>query len=417
MHNVKLQTLAKVSLIIFLYIFTYYTFFAFNSKPTDGDSLDYHIPIAKMILQGSIVNPKLLSHVNPMRYSPGSSEGLLSILIFFHVPLNLYNIFGFCVLCIVLYFLGITVGMEKNYSIIFATTFSTIHGVVRWLPTQVIDIWLAVFFTLTLILLQKPEKKSSYFIILGCTAGMLVGTKYTGPIFLLILCLFYLKDIFKIVNIQRIILFFIPFSILGSFWYIRNYLFTGDPYFPQSIPFFKGVEWHIFDWAVWKIIFLYPTGLIRTLNAFLSEYTIWSLSIPLCIIFLLWGYGKVRKEKYRKISKLILVGLLNFIIYFFMPSGPHDNLMVTGFRYTYPAFIPLVLSVFLIFEILKKQELLAVLSIINMVMLTEMSYHPKILLAFIPLGTFFYFYNSKNIFYMLRSFSALPIQFSHKKKK
>jgi len=392
-QNIRLQVLAKIALLIFLYILVYYTFFAFNSKPTEGDSLAYHIPIATSILNGSFLNPASYFKHPTMEYSPGSSEAILSLFMIIGLPLNIYNVVGLIILVFVLYQLALQFGLEKNYAIIFAATFCTIHTVVRWLSAQTIDIWLAIFFSLTLILLQKPEKKISYFLKLGFSAGMLIGTKYTGPLFLLVLCLFYFKQLLKSINVQRFIVFLFPFTLVGLFWYIRNYVLTGDPYYPQSIPFFRGKEWHILDWAVWKIIFLYPTGFIRTWNAFVSEYTVWVVSLPFTIFFLISKYKKINTAKYRNIVILICIGLMNFIIYFFLPSGPYDNLMVTGFRYTYPAFIPLILSVFIIAQKYKREEFLSVISLINMIMIAELSYHPKILLLYVPVGLLVYFIN------------------------
>src|SRR4029079_8684789 len=130
-------------------------------------------------------------------------------------------------------------GLEKNLSIVFGVSIVTLYTMFRWVNTQIIDIWLVMWFMLALGFLQKPEKTLRYFLFLGISLGMLVGSKYTGPIFTLVLAIFYFMRVWKVVNIQRIIVFLIPFVFLGSLWYLRNYLIAGNPLYPQPFLFFK----------------------------------------------------------------------------------------------------------------------------------------------------------------------------------
>jgi len=395
MEEVKLHVLAKISLLFVLYLLTYFTFFAFVTKPAEGDSLAYHIPIAKIILHGSVLNPKAYTNILT---DPGASEVILSGFMAAGLPLNLYNVVALFLLLLVTISLALTFGLSKPYAVIFAATICTLHTVVRWISTQSIDIWLAAFFVLTLLLLQKPEKKFSYFVKLGFSAGMLVGSKYTGPLFLLVLSLFYTKSLIKNISFQRFLAFLIPFTLFGLFWYIRNYVFWHDPYYPQPIPFFKGIPgWSILDKQPWKIILFYKGGLTGTLNAFFSEYGVWSLALPVALVLIVYGYKKIHQVKYALATKLFIIGVLNLVIYLFLPDGPYFNLYVSTLRYTYPALIPLILSLFLIAKEFHREEVVSAIAILNMLMPTEFGlqygFHPKILLAFIPIGLLVYFIN------------------------
>src|SRR5216683_355508 len=338
MEEVKLHVLAKISLLFVLYLLTYFTFFAFVTKPTEGDSLAYHIPIAKIILHGSVLNPKAYSNIQT---DPGASEVILSGFMAAGLPLNLYNVVGLFVLLLVTMRLAFTFGFS---------------------------------------------------------AGMLIGSKYTGPLFLLVLSLFYTRAFIKNISFQRFLAFLIPFTLFGLFWYIRNYVFWHDPYYPQPIPFFKGIPgWSILGIPPWKIVLYYPGGLTGTLNAFFSEYGVWSLSLPVALVLLVYGYKKIHQVKYALATKLFMIGVLNLVIYLFLPDGPYFNLYVSTLRYTYPALIPLILSLFLIAKEFRREEVVSAIAMMNMVMPTEFGlqygFHPKVLLAFIPIGLLVYFIN------------------------
>ncbi len=295
--------------------------------------------------------------------------------------MNIYNVFGLTAFFFTLKYLAKTFKLSRESAIIFAVSFTILHGVIRWVLAQTIDIWMSVFFALSLALLQRPAKTWKYFLMLGAALGMVMGSKYTGPAYTLFLLLIYGKNLLRSVNFKRFIAFAIPFSLFGLSWYIRNYLLTGDPYFPQSIPFFKGIPWHILDEPVWKMFLKFPKVWF---DAFVSEYTVWFLALPFALIFAF-------KQKNRDIIRLAVLGLLSFIIYFFLPSGPFPNLITSGFRYTYATFIPFMLAVFLLAKKFNKETELGVIALTNMLILPELSYHPKILLALIPTGLIIFF--------------------------
>ncbi len=399
MKALSLNSIAKFSLIIFFYLLLYYFFAGIISKPWEGDSLAYHIPIAEYILHGNILNPFAYIKNANMSMCPGASELILSIFLFLHIPLNIYNVVGYVVLFFVMRLLAKTYGLSSDFSTIFATSIATLHVMVRWILAQTIDMWLAIFFGLSLILLQKPQKTWQYFLKLGFALGMLVGSKYTGPAFALFLLLIYGKNVLTKLNISRFFAFLIPFTLFGLFWYIRNFILTGDPYYPQSILFFKGVEWHILDYAVWKILLFFPGGFNTTLQAFIGEYMFWSLSLIITPALLFITWNKLKTQTRKDIGKLVLLGLLNFAIYFSLPSGQQPNLMTTGFRYTYPAFIPLILCLFLFAKNFHQEEMLSIVALTNMLILPELSYHPKILIGLIPIALIIFYPSKIQLFY------------------
>lgn len=276
--NNSVRVLANIGIIIALSYFTYYSYLGITHPiPTPGDSWDYHIPISQSILNGSFLT---LPHVTvPQRFYPGSSEIFNSLLILLHIPLTLSNILAMSVLLVCLYKLSRTFKLNQYFSLLYALTFITLNAIVRWQNAISIDVWVAVFFCVGIILLETPQKSVQYFIKLGFVLGMLIGSKYTTSYFLILFLLFYTKKIIKYINTERIIAFFIPFLALGLFWYIRNYFLKGNPFYPVSFLGYKGVL--NFKDIVWNQILTHPLAL---LNAAFSEYHLWIFSFILALI-------------------------------------------------------------------------------------------------------------------------------------
>src|SRR5579859_7875921 len=188
--NNSIKVIANVGIIIALYYFTYYAYLGIiHPIPAPGDSWDYHIPISQSILNGSFLQ---MPHVTvPQRYYPGSAESINSLLILFHIPLTLSNIGAMLVLLFCLFKLARVFEMNKYYALLYAVSFITLNAVVRWQNAISIDVWVAVFFTLAIILLENPKKSIAYFLKLGFVLGMMIGSKYTTFYFLIIFLLFY----------------------------------------------------------------------------------------------------------------------------------------------------------------------------------------------------------------------------------
>lgn len=381
-ENKTLKILANIFLIFFLYLLVYFTYRGIITRPAEGDSLAYHIPIANEILNGNFFHPEI---TNVLHFYPSSIEVLLSILIFLNIPLNLFNVFGVIALSFSLNFLAKSFGLNKFLSMIFSIVICTLHLTLRWIDTQVVDIWLLVFFSLSLGLLQKPKITFTYFLKLGLCIGMLVGAKFTGIFLAIILIVFYLKKLSTFLNIKRILLFLFPILLLGLFWYIRNFVIIGNPFYPQTFLFFKGAQnINMLKWNVGTIFLNHP---LQVLNAFFGEYQIWSFSLLFPLVFLFLRKKIVSFDVAKKLIPLMLIGVLNFIFFIFLPSSNNAGSMISSFRYSYPAFVPLILSIFIVAKEFNKEEILTYLAFISMLILPTINYYPKLL--FIVSGLFF----------------------------
>lgn len=384
-----LVVLSKITILFLLFIVVNYSYIGITTNPTEGDSLNYHIPIAKAYLNGTVFSPYEIQGVKFLKFSPGLSEGVLASLYLLHIPPNLFNVFGVIFLFIVCYFLGKKYELGKELSIVFATSIATLNGIVRWMDSQIIDIYLATFFAMSLLLLRRPQKSIRYFMALGAIIGMLIGSKYSGLLFSVVLFIVFGKRVFEKLSFKRFIAFCLPVLLLGGSWYIRNYIATGNPLYPQGFLFFKDFGFDILDQQVWRVAFGSTYGFVGTLNAFISEYMIWVFAIPVVIFVVI---KKINDKFYRSLLPLLLVGLLSYGIYMFLPSDNSNNIMVSVIRYSYPAFIPFLLCLFVIGKKKRWDEKIAVVAIANMLVVGfPMGYNPKILFLYIPLALIFYF--------------------------
>ncbi len=288
-----MQIWIKVATFIFLYILFYSIFTGVTTVPAEGDSLSYHIPIAQTVLTGEFLHPhyKLLyehKYAWDRMYFPAASELILALFLLFHVPLNLYNVLAWVLLLISGYLLARSYKLDSKFALIFAFTICTLNTVLRWLNSQTVDIWLAVFFMLSLALLQKPKGTIFYFVKLGFVLGMLFGTKYSGSSFAIVLLILYGFSLLKYINLQKFIGFAIPFSLLGVFWYLRNYLATGNPIFPVGVSYIRGGQ--VMGIQVWQSFLHYPVDMF---NSLILEFRIWSSVLLVPLLYL--GYIIFRK--------------------------------------------------------------------------------------------------------------------------
>lgn len=382
-----MKTLSKICLLFFISIVVSYFYIGVTTVPSEGDSLNYHIPVANAYLDGTIFTPEKIQGVPFLKFSPGASEGILALFYLFHLPANLFNVFGVVVLFFSMFYLGKRFGMGTELSNIFATSFATINGIVRWLDTQKIDIFMAAFYAIALGLLVKPQKSVKYFFLLGIFSGLVVGSKYSGLFFTAILFLTFSRRIISNLSLTRFIGFIVPFALFGLSWYIRNYIATGNPLYPQGFLIFKDYGFTILEQQVWRVVLSSWFGFLGTFNAFISEYMIWVLTFPVLIFFILKNIKKIFIKENQVLLMLLIIGMFNFAIYLFLPSDNINNIMVSVIRYSYPVFIPFLLATFLLAKRFQLEANLSIISVTNMFFVGfPIVYNPKLVFFAVPIG-------------------------------
>lgn len=389
----KVEFYPLILVTIFLLWLLYSIIVATGTLPSEGDSINLHIPLAKSLLSEKLYKP---DPGHDILY-PASIELILLFFIVGHIPLNLFNILAIVAMFIGVYLLGKSLGFSKGMSLVFSVATSFLHALVRWSQTQKPDIWMLTFFVFMLWLVHKRNKKGIDYLLMGICSGFFIGAKFTSPLFFLIFVFLFKKKFFNSITINKSIIFLIPFLIIGCFWYVRNVFIVGSPIYLEGYSFFsKEIMVPLTDHA-WNGYLHYPNLM---LDAYVSEYSIWGFGLMLIPFWLL------NKRSDKKISKIVpyyFLALFVFLISLMLPFWGTYTQIVGTMRYTFPMIFLLILCCFLIADYYKKEHLLMQIVVVVVLVSIMPNYHPKIVLLIVPLLLLYHFRSTlliagKNIF-------------------
>jgi hypothetical protein len=388
---------ALLAFFLSLFVLISFLYHGLITSPPLGDSHDYHMPIAQYYLDGALLHiPK---SVNPFINFPGASESILALFILLHIPVTWFCVLGWIILFVLLRKMGLIFNLGHELSIIFATAFTSTLSVLRELDTQSVDVWMAIWFVLLVVLLENPKKTAKYFLALGLAFGMLVGSKYTGIFYAIILFVVYGFRTLRLLNWRRLIAFLIPFSVIGVSWYIRNYIAWKDPLYP--LPFIgSGGDTHLdklTNYVLWKEILRGHLPIIST--ALISEYLIWGLAfIPFVYFFIKNLRKKFLDEKSTRVFWLGMILLISSLfMYSFKPTDYH--FVVSNMRYIYSLIIVMMLAIFIVAKKTKHTEEIALIALMGSIAAVSfIIYHPKLVIIYFVVASLIYLKGRKYIY-------------------
>jgi hypothetical protein len=366
-----LSILTLVYLIIFSFFLSHYLFQATRTLSTEGDSLAYHIPIARNHLQLTFSN--LETAEQPLNsllyYYPAASHLILSLFLLISQP-HFFNLVGVLLLFISTFAVGRELKLCSFQALIPAVVIATFTSVHRLVLTQKIDIYLAVWCITSLLFLLQIERGKKVFLPLGISLGMLIGTKYTGPVLALLLIIAFHPIWKKLHHPKNLFSILIPIIVLGTSWYVRNFMERGDFLFPASHPNIHLSQLHAYQ------IMLNPTTTFSFFSALNSEFSVWP--IVLMFILSLTLLKKIALDRNEK--RLLFLSIAGLCLYLVSPSAAIN--VISDLRYSIPAFAAVVL---LSFKLAKKHEQFIILSCISLIPILgnlslNFSHHPKLIL-------------------------------------
>jgi len=361
----------RIALGIWIMTGVYYFFLGVTTKPFEGDSLAYHLPLARIIADGKILDRR--GYTFPGAYFPGMGEAMAAVLMKAGIPLNLFNFFGWIMLFGVVRKIGKELEWSKGWPELAAAVVCMWPSVLRLLLTQTVDIWVGVWWGWAWLLLMGWRVDSGKLTVkLGLATGLLIGTKISGILYLLPLLIIYGRNW----SIKKLVTAGLVAFVIGGSWYVRNWAWTGNPVYPSNIFGLPGmVGFRTDDWVVWKTLVMYKGGWSLMAQALTSEYLLWGWGL----LLVLW---KVDSGKWR-----VLAGL-NFLVYLFLPSWPENTL--SDLRYAYPVFIPVVIAAVEWARKKKREEMLAGAMVLMMAaVLTQLDYRPKLWVGVMALWLLF----------------------------
>lgn len=235
--------------------------------PFHHDELTYHLPYAKYYVEnhGLVVNPYLRYAVHAHNFQILYS---LAILLYDDILTHLIHASGALLTVVGIYCLGRD-SADSRTGVLAAIIFSTSSLVMFLVSSAFIDLGLMVYVFLGFFSIYRWSKSGDdkWIYLAGFACGLAIGTKYSGLIYIL---LFGFWVLFEQKKILPLIKFLVPLIIFGSPWYIRNYVITGDPFFPGGGSLF-GYSWYwsAKDTAGQLYDMLDAHGTPRTLNSFL----------------------------------------------------------------------------------------------------------------------------------------------------
>lgn len=140
---------------------------------------------------------------------------------------------------------------DRNWALLGMAIFIT-TPVVIWLSTSAyIDLGMTFFTTMSVLTFVKwrdsEYSQLKWLFISSFCMGMAIGSKYNAliawSIINLILILSYVRDTNKQIGaLQYGIMFFVITALVASPWYLKNYLLTGNPFYPLFNSFFQSLN-------------------------------------------------------------------------------------------------------------------------------------------------------------------------------
>lgn len=325
-------------------------FFSLTQVITDVDSLWYHLTNMAKWYQNH--NFTMMDNFGIQNGYPYSWEILCTLFMFpfkSDFMVTFPNFLSLFIFGLSIYSISRLFNVSSTKSMIFSSLGLSIPLVIENIYTLHIDLPLASFFLAGLYFaLSYKETKNKFDIILFFSSlGVLFGIKTTGLIYgvvLFVIFLFceykihitkreYKKEIFLTYTVGIII-----FLFLGGYWYLRNYLATGNPLYllnPSDIMEIKKTTlasvFSFTSFSDYKIIFIVFGSLIQ---------------LPLlCMMFqIIYSLIRIKFLYQKDILFLLIMTIITFVIYWNTPySGDNgtNNYKVTfwigaSLRYCFP---------------------------------------------------------------------------------
>lgn len=347
---------------------------------TDWDSLMFHLPaMARWYQTGAFTMPEQFYH--PETYSiqgtyPYNWESLCALFLMpfredFMVALPNLVVWGMLGLSV--YLLSLQAGATRPYALAAASFVLTVPMMVKHVHTLHVDLPLTAFFMAGVywLIVYHHTRALPYLALFLMTVGMLVGIKTSGIVYGLFLAALLVAEVARL----RVCLFLrrptsvrssatygalplvavsvLSFLLLSSFWYVRNWVTTGNPlgYIKVQvgpITLFPGpIDLNYVRKNTTLLSLFQPTDPTHW-NILISQAR-YQLGVPLLVMgCLAMGTGLALVKGARGVSRPVLLnlGILlcgTWFLYWSSPSSaknPSDTAITAwmgqGFRYGFP---------------------------------------------------------------------------------
>ena len=330
---------------VFFAFFLVKLYYNLISPPLDCDSLLYHLVFpASWIKSGSLNTPFFIFGSCPI-VSPGALETsapsyypINAELFFTWLMLPLRNAFLADLGEVPFYFAGMLAfyAILRKYNL--NQKIALLSGFLLVLTPNIFKqiktasqtdficavLFILVFFTLLLLKLNFTFKHA---ILFGITSGLFVGAKFSNVIWLTALLPLTFYIVYRGVKLRKfsgikIIIFLGCISsmiiLFGGYMYIKNYYFTGNPFFPVEFRMFDKVVFKGFVNSATFKMQIFPCGISDLMKLFKEGLGVQFLALTLPCTFLpifFYRYLKSRVTPFGEYMLVFITPLIALILY------------------------------------------------------------------------------------------------------
>ena len=319
----------KIIILIMVFLFIFWLVRLALVPIWDYDSLAFHMPFVANMIQTQSVNDVYFSALSgAIGYYPLNIEVILTSFTLFLGSDNFLNslnlVFALC-LFFVCYLTFRELNASKKISAFATLAFLSLPVVVRQIGTLKIDIFfMFMFASLILFLIRYAKNKNiSDLILFSLSGGMFLGSRYLAIPYLVLPLIFmailivgnFKKNGKK--TISHLMLSGFLVLLLGGYWYIRNFIITGNPIFPTAILGFPGLK-NTFSGG------LFSTAIINSFDRiieFIEGFSIETgITVVLSLISWFFVLGLLIRKKFENklIPLFLLIGLPLYILFYIL---------------------------------------------------------------------------------------------------
>lgn len=230
---------------LFIYLLRFFT--AIYQIPLEYDNVAYHLPfVVEWLKTGDLLSVYYSAFANAIGYYPSNFE-LFNLWLYlpFNADyfVNLVNLPFFPMLLLAFYAVARNMNISSRNSLYAGAFFLYMPQTFRQMGVPLVDVFFSLMFVLGIFYLQEYVKSKSKIdaLLFGFTLGVFVGVKYLGLPYLFpfaFLILYFLIKQFngKWLDFSKVCLIVFSGGFLGGgFWYLRNWIQSGNPLFPVEV--------------------------------------------------------------------------------------------------------------------------------------------------------------------------------------
>lgn len=335
----KLRFGISLILIIVLSIFVLLNMIASFSPPYLWDEVFYNLAVPKIYVRHHEIIPI---------YDEFRSNYPFNINMLFTIGLLIKNaalsklfMFGYGTLLALAIYTFSRRYFSLRASLFAATVYYTMPMISNHISSAYVDIGVAfyIFIAYYAFYLWYETDKINWFFVSSIMTGLSLATKHTAlyylpPLFLwLIYTLFFKKKASFIGAFKKTFLYFMIALLFAMPWYVKSYIYTGNPIYPFADSFLRNTYLNPFQIQSGLSSGFFESNVLgavgeRTLPNFLAKF--WDITMHSSKYGMLLGFGPVFLAfvplviMMKKISKaekfLLLYSVIAFIIWFYGPQ-------------------------------------------------------------------------------------------------